>query len=104
MATKLQDFKCNACDHVFEYLTHDGAQHYEHDDGEEPPTCPKCNSTECSITDSTPLVTKCHDPDAKKEILKRRSAEHTAKGLQKLAGHRGSLPPNLGRPGGPAVK
>lgn len=104
MATKLQDFKCSKCNHVFEFLIHTGAKAYEHDDGEDVPACPKCLSQECVVASSSPLVTKLHDPDVLEDTLKRRSAEHTTRGLKKLAGHRGSLPPNLGRPGGPAVK
>jgi len=87
---KLFDFECEICGHVFEYLTMDDTDH---------PGCPECGSLRTKTMLSTPPVTKLHDPEALKETLKKRSADHTLRGVRKLAGHRGTLPKRFGRKG-----
>jgi hypothetical protein len=87
---KLQDWKCESCSHVFEYLS------MGEDDQ---PGCPECGSLKTAPTLSTPLVTKCHDPEVLKETLQKRSADNTAAGVRKLASHRGTLPKRFGRKG-----
>lgn len=89
MPTKVSDWRCNGCNHIWEYLSHL--------DDKYPSACPKCNCTAIESITTGCLVTKCHDPDVKKEILKKRSADHTRQLVKKEAGHRGTLPPNFGR-------
>lgn len=89
MPTKLSDWKCSSCKHVWEFLSHLDEKY--------PAACPECNCTAIHSIATSALVTKCHDPAAKKEILKKRSAEHTRDLVRKEAGHRGSLPPDFGR-------
>jgi len=92
MPTKLVNFICSHCEHQWEFLQH--GQDQDPEDG-----CPQCGSKKFYVDPSGGRITKCHDPDVLKETLQRRSAEHTMKGVQKLAGHRGSLPKNFGRKG-----
>lgn len=88
MPTKLRDYECIICEHVFEYLSHG-------DDDQ--PDCPECGSKKVEITLGTPLVTKLHDPDTLKAALKKRSADDTLKQIKGHAGHKGSLPKDFGR-------
>jgi hypothetical protein len=90
MPTKLTDWQCSSCNHVWEYLCHKEDQH--------PIECPNCESIQIEPTTvGSAFVTRCHDPAAKKEILMKRSADHSRRLVQSQAGHRGSLPPNFGR-------
>ena len=89
MPTKLRDYLCKDCEHVFEYLSHG--------EEEEIAQCPECNSLNTEITLSTPLVTKLHDPDMLKAALKKRSADDTLKQIKGHAGHKGTLPKDFGR-------
>lgn len=89
MPIKLLDLRCTSCHHLFEYLLM-GDETY--------PKCPLCDA-EATPTISKPLVTKLHDPEALKNCLKQRSADHTNAQIRKLAGHRGTLPSKFGRRG-----
>lgn len=88
MPTKLFDYKCKDCEHVFEYLSHG--------EEEEIAQCPECDSLNTETTLSTPLVTKLHDPKAKKAALLQRSADDSLKQVRSHAGHKGTLPKNFG--------
>jgi hypothetical protein len=87
--TKLRDWSCESCSHVWEYLSHG--------ETDTPEECPDCSSKDISPFISGTLTTRCHDPASKKEILKKRSADHTRRLVAKEAGHKGSLPPDFGR-------
>jgi hypothetical protein len=93
MPTKISDWTCsppNGCGHTWEFLAHGDDVH--------PTFCPKCNN-ELSLKPVTTKIniTTCHDPIVKKEVLKKRSVDHSRKLVQKEAGHRGSLPKDFGR-------
>jgi hypothetical protein len=90
MTTKLQDWMCESCSHVFEYLTHGDS---------DKPGCPECGSLKTSITGTGGVITKLHDPEVFKETIRKRSADHSLKGMKKLAGHKGTLPKRLGKRG-----
>jgi hypothetical protein len=89
LPTKISDWKCNTCEHVWEFLSHLDEKY--------PECCPECSCIDIEPVVTGGLVTKCHDPEVKKEILKKRSADHTKQLVKKEAGHRGSLPPDFGR-------
>jgi uncharacterized Zn finger protein len=91
MATRIVNLECTSCGHQWEYLYH------ATDDGPGV-QCPKCAAINENPVEvfPMPLVTKTHDPERKKEILMKRSAEDTAKHVRSVAGHRGTLPPGFG--------
>ena len=90
MPTKLVEYKCNCCQHFWEYLFHG--------EDEGPKECPECESNDIQ---NAPMATttKLHDYDVMQEALKKRSADHSRKEISKLAGYRGTLPPKFGRRG-----
>lgn len=87
----LTDVKCDVCGNIWEELLTNKS--------ETTSPCPKCQNTDTYKTYVGGHITKLNSQEALTAELKRRSAEHTLKGIRKIAGHRGSLPANLGQKG-----
>lgn len=96
MPTKILDYVCSNCEHRWEFLAHL--------DDDVPECCPHCGSENFIPAGDGGHITTCHDPKVLEQTLKKRSADHTVTELKKLAGHKGTLPPNFGRRGGPTIK
>lgn len=70
----VKDFRCNDCSHVFEELHKRGQ--------EDEVECPECGGNNCEIDGiSSPAlgIYSMADAAGKKEILKKRSFQHTQK-------------------------
>jgi hypothetical protein len=87
----LTDVRCQACNYMWEVLLD-----HKHD---QLPNCPKCEHSDTLRIPVGAQITKLNSFEARSESLKKRSADHTLKGIKKIAGHKGTLPPNLGRKG-----
>ena len=75
---KLVDAICGSCGHTCELFMHRITHEFDKEDEE----CPKCKKGAMLLVDSGPRPTKLHDPEVRKESLKKRSIEHS-KGLIK---------------------
>lgn len=65
------DFKCLKCESTWEAWL-------DTSEDSDPKSCPKCKSRRIKrLLGAT--ITKCHDPVARNEILRKRSFEHTKK-------------------------
>lgn len=70
MPHKLVDLKCENCNHVWESLTMpDDENNILHG-------CPECGSTRV-IQLLGGFGTKCHDPEIRSEMLRKRSVDHS---------------------------
>lgn len=68
MGWKYFDYRCPSCGHEFESMERSS---------EDPVPCPKCETIAALIPSANLGWT--NDPSTRKEMLKKRSAEHTAK-------------------------
>lgn len=63
------DYECEECEHQWEaWLRNSGDSEAE---------CPNCRGINIRRLTGTPSPTKCHDPEVRSEILKKRSLDHS---------------------------
>lgn len=96
----LTDLMCSDCDYIFEALL------YKQADEEDVLSNSENANICCSICGKSNLkiivgshTTKLNSREALQDELKRRSREHTLREAKKIAGHKGTLPPEFGTKG-----
>jgi hypothetical protein len=76
MSFIVRDFECKKCGLIFEDFV-------KRDETSTP--CKQCNEPS-DMTISTPMISALCDPDKKRELLKKRSEEHSAKEMKHNVG------------------
>lgn len=95
----LTDLYCKQCKHIFESLLQKDSEDIEQviSDNEDV-VCPKCSSQDLGVVLGG-WRTKLNSREETISELKRRSKEHSLREVKKLAGHKGTLPPEFGEKG-----